>query len=238
MKLAPLLSLLLFMHAVAFGRDTAYKALRTVGKERGQSVLNRVIEVKGGGGSPQPAVWKIVLDDQAARGGVREFEVENGRIASERTPVKAYSGSSEGAVMNFQKLNLDSQGAFTVAEKEASKAQVGFDSVDYVLRTDDETRSPVWILRLLDSDKSGVGTIRVSAVDGRVLLREGFGSHRSTAPAENPSARNSRDADSYEADQNPNGVGHKIKRGFLKAGASVEEFFSGKRTLDSQYNNE
>lgn len=237
MKLAPLLSLLLFMHAVAFGRDTAYKALRTLGNERSQSVLNRVIEVKGRGGTPQPATWKIVLDDSAARGGVREFEVENGRIASERTPVKAYSGSSEGAVMNFQKLNLDSQGAFTVAEQEATRARVGFDSVDYILRTDDESRSPVWILRLLDSSQRNVGTIRISADDGRVLFREGF-SGRQTAPSEEPPPRPSRDADEYEAERNPNGVGHKIKRGFLKAGASIEEFFTGGRTLDRQYENQ
>lgn len=256
MKLASLLSLLLFMHAVAHGRDTAYKALRTLGNQRGQSILNRVIEVKGATGTPQPSAWKVVLDDPSARGGVREFEIENGRVASERAPVKTYSGSSEGAVMNFQKLNLDSQGAFTVAEKEASKARVGFDSVDYLLRTDDSSRTPVWILRLLDSNRNAIGTLRIAADDGRVLFRDGFNGRTAPAPGYNPrqpqytpreprepredssGTRYTRDTGDNDGEQNPNGVGHNIKKGFLKAGASIEEFFTGNRTLDRRYDNE
>ncbi len=244
MKVAPLFSLLLFMHSVAFGRDTAYQALRTLGKDRGQSILNRVIEVKGRNGNPQPTSWKVVVDDPAARGGVREFEIEKGRIAMERTPVKSYSGSSEGAVMNFQKLNLDSQGAFTVAEKEAKKAQVGFDAVDYLLRTDDSSHSPVWILRLADASQSTVGTLRIAADDGRVLFRDGFTGRSQPEPSYTPPPREPRhdtpprDNQEDDVEVNPNGVGHNIKKGFLKAGASIEEFFTGKRTLDRRYENE
>ena len=46
--------------------DTAYQALRTVGSQRGAEVLKHVIEVEGRGGVPEPATWRIVLDDPAA----------------------------------------------------------------------------------------------------------------------------------------------------------------------------
>ena len=236
MKFASLLSVLLLVHTVAFGRDSAYKALRTLGNQRSQSVLNHVIEVQGHAGTPQPPAWKIVLDDPAARGGVREFEIEKGNISSERTPVRSYSGSAEGAIMNFQKLNLDSDGAFAVANKEANKAQVGFDSVDYVLRTDDETRNPVWVLRLLDAGKHNVGTIRIAANDGRVLMREGFGAHQVTQDEPAPDRA---PPDTGDADSNPQSgdqrVGHTIKKSLVHAGASVEEFFTGHRTLEKNY---
>lgn len=238
MKLAPLLSILLLAHAAAFGRDTAYKALRVLGNERGQSKLNRVIEVQGRNGAPQPAAWKIVLDDPSARGGVREFEVEKGRIASERAPVRTYSGSAENAVMDFQKLNLDSAGAFTIANKEANRAQVGFDSVDYVLRNDDETRAPVWVLRLLDSAHRNVGTIHIAAENGSVLLREGFGAGPRISDEEFVPNRAPRDADEYDENGRPVNAGREIKKGFIRAGASIEEFFTGNRTLDRRYRGE
>src|SRR5436309_593660 len=125
------LTVLFFAGAAAFGRDSAYQALRSLGAERGRDQLNRVIEVQGRSGAPQPNSWKIVLDDPAARGGVREIEVKKGAIVSERTPVRNYSGTGESALMDFKKLNLDSEGAFTVANREALKAHIGFDTVDY-----------------------------------------------------------------------------------------------------------
>src|SRR5579864_2988555 len=99
--------------------DSAYQALRVVGTQRGQEVLNHVLEVQGHGGVPQPTVWRVVLEDSAARGGVRELDVARGKIVGEHTPASA---GDAGPVIDFHKLNLDSPGLFTVAEKEAQKA--------------------------------------------------------------------------------------------------------------------
>jgi len=147
--------------------DTAYAALRTVGTERGADALKHVIEVVGRGGVPQPAVWRVVLDDPGARGGVRELDVSHGKIVAEHTPVRAYSGSSAGALIDFAKLNLDSSGAFTVAEKEAEKAHVGFDAVDYTLRTSDSAdANPVWVIHMMDASRHSVGTLSLAADTG------------------------------------------------------------------------
>ena len=40
-------------------------------------------------GDPQPETWRILLDDPKAGGGVREVEVSNGKIISERTPLRS-----------------------------------------------------------------------------------------------------------------------------------------------------
>ena len=68
-------------------QDTAYKALRTIGTQRGEKALNQVIAISGQSGRPQPVDWRIDLDDPAARGGVRELDIVSGKISSERTPV-------------------------------------------------------------------------------------------------------------------------------------------------------
>ena len=214
------------LQGVCRAGDTAYQALRVLGRERTSALLNRVIQVEGREGAPQPGVWKVVLDDPAARGGVREFEVQNGKVSSERTPVHAYSGTAAEAVMDFKKLNLDSAGAFTIANKEAAAARVGFDTVDYVLRCGDNAGAPVWILKLTDDKRQVVGTIQISADSGAVVSRVGFGTGvRHDGPAtENP--------DAVQDNTRRDTMGHKIKQSFINAGASMEEFFTGRRTLD------
>ena len=44
-------------------QDTAYKALRTIGAQRGEKALNQVIAISGQSGRPQPVDWRIALDD-------------------------------------------------------------------------------------------------------------------------------------------------------------------------------
>jgi hypothetical protein len=180
MKITLSVAIALFLSALpllAAGPDTAYQALRTVGSERGADSLNHVIEVEGRGGVPQPVIWRVVLDDPAARGGVRELDVAHGKIVAEHTPTRAYSGSSAGALIDFHKLNLDSAGAFTVAEKEAQKAHVGFDSVDYTLRTGDgPDASPVWVIHMMDGARHSVGTLSLGADTGVIAIND-FAAH-------------------------------------------------------------
>ncbi len=234
MKLAQILGLLL-LPLTAMASDTAYQALRAVGVEKDKALLNRVIEVKGESGVPQPERWIVVLDDPLARGGVRELEIANGRIVSERTPVRKYSGVSTDAAMNFERLNLDSKGAFTVAEQEAKLAKISFDAVDYVLRKDDERGTPVWDLQLLDPDLRLVGSVRIAADTGAVLSRR--------FPVAGRSEDRVDDDDDMEdvvekGKRHGKNIGHRIDRTFHRVGASLEEFFTGKRTLDRRFRDE
>lgn len=230
MKFISILTAVLLVQSVCRAGETAYQALRILGRERPGVSLNKVIEVDGRVGAPQPAVWKIVMDDPGARGGVREFEVQNGRVSSERTPVHAYSGTADEAVMDFKRLNLDSAGAFVIANKEAAAARIGFDSVDYTLRCGDANNAPVWILKLVDDKKQNVGTIQISADSGQVVRREGFG-QVGAVPLRSGTSKDSDDYDYGQDDKKP-GLGHKIKESFIHAGASMEEFFTGHRTWD------
>lgn len=207
---------------VAFGRDTAYQALRTVGSERSQALLQNVIEVKGRNGGPQPLVWTILLNDPLARGGVREIEVSNGHVTSERTPIKAYSGQGEGIALNFQKLNLDSQGAFALAETEARNARIGFFCVDYNLRCEDTGGAPIWVVQLLDDQQHSVGNVRIAADTGAIV---------STTFTKVVNTKSE-----WAAGGGLNGrlkrVGDSVGRSMKHAGGAMEEFFTGERTID------
>ena len=229
--------------------DTAYEALRTVGSERGAETLKHVIEVDGRGGVPEPVVWRVVLDDPAATGGVRELEVAHGKIVGEHTPVKAYGGSPEGALIDFANLNLDSAGAFTVAEKQAQKAKIGFDSVDYTLRTGDgPNANPVWVIHMMDSTQHSLGSLTLAADTG-AIVSSGFGPDQPPVnatgnPPPPPPVVATQDNDNVYApptdatpapadddsdtdDTHGLRIGHRIKQAFVSAGESLKNFVTG-----------
>ena len=159
--------------ALAQERATAYEALRVVGTQSNRDFVNHVISVTGIDGNPQPETWKILIEDPRARGSVREIEVRGGRIDSERTPVRAVAGSTEGATINTTHLNLDSSGAYAVASHTADKSNTRFATVSYTLRTD-ERGDPIWIVMLGNKSARPVGTIYIGANRGTVTRTEGM----------------------------------------------------------------
>src|SRR5258708_16318866 len=159
----------LFVLAVAARAEenTAYNALRLIGNLRGEETLKQVLAVSGESGNPQPGMWTIVLDDPAARGGVRELQVVSGQIASERTPVS--SELAGGKTIDLNQLNLDSDGAYQVAEEQAKKNGASFNQVSYRLSFDSDTGKPLWVVHLLDSQRGDVGTVKVAADNGTLV---------------------------------------------------------------------
>lgn len=165
--------LLLATTALAQERPTAYDALRVVGSKFGRESVNHVVSVNGVAGDPQPETWKILFEDPRARGGVREVEVADGRVVSERAPLRSVAGSAEGATIKTTRLNLDSSGAFQVANHTADKSNTRFATASYTLRTD-EHGDPVWIVTLQNNSGRPVGTIHINCNRGNVTRTEGM----------------------------------------------------------------
>ena len=152
---------------------TAYEALRVVGNRLGRPAINHVISVTGTNGNPQPETWRILLEDPRAASRVREVEVANGAIVSERSPGRGVVGTTEGATIKMTRLNLDSSGAFTVASHTADKSNARFATVSYTLRNN-EHGEPIWIVTLQSRSARPVGTIHIGANRGNVTRTEGM----------------------------------------------------------------
>ena len=165
--------LLLATPVVAEESGTAYEALRVIGTRMHRNVLNHVISVTGEDGNPQPATWRVMVEDQNAHGGVREIEVTDGQIVLERTPERPVVGSREGATIKTTHLNLDSSGAYAVAAHTADKSGTAFETASYTLRTGDHG-DPVWIVTLHARSRQPVGTIFIGANRGTVSRTEGM----------------------------------------------------------------
>jgi hypothetical protein len=167
-------ALLLSASAVfAQTNSTAYDALRTVGNQVNRDFVNRVVSVVGVDGNPQPSTWRILIDDPNARGGIREVEVTDGRIASNRVSSRNVTGTSQGTTINPARLNLDSSGAYEVASRTADSSHVPFALVSYTLRTN-ERGDATWVVTLQNQNRRPVGTIYIGANKGTVTRTEGM----------------------------------------------------------------
>ena len=213
--------------------DTAYSALRVYGKKEGEQSLYRVVELRGKGGTPQPTSWKLTINDPRARGGVREIEVRGGRIVGERTPV----GHDFGAQMNFNQLNLDSDGAFTVANQEAEKRGIPFDHIDYTLSSGSGGGAPLWTIELFEGRNDRVAMLKVAA-DSGAIVEQNFSSDRrfegDRAYVENDRRGPGRETrpPEYRGERDPgeeiSDFFKRVGRHFQKRGKQLDNFFTGK----------
>ncbi|MCX6977259.1 MAG: hypothetical protein NTX04_04805, partial [Verrucomicrobia bacterium] len=97
------------------------------------------------------------------------MEVQYGKIISERTPTAPRTSTGK---MNFSQLNLDSDGAFTVANPAATKVATPFDRVDYLLTSGTNGGAPVWHLQLTEIKTGPAGTLEISADTGAILEQD------------------------------------------------------------------
>jgi len=169
-RLAPYLFAVAFLAVPApllAAQLSAYEALLSVGRAKGNTMLASIVEMRGVDGDPQPVQWTLVFADANARGGVREFVVGSKGVISERAPVRPAGSAGPGGTMAASSLKLDSTGAFNTANKQAADSKVGFSAVNY--RLNDLQGVPVWNLRLFDANHLEVAVLGISAKDGAVV---------------------------------------------------------------------
>ena len=167
-------TLFLLSASAVFGQTnaTAYDALRTVGTQLNRDYVNRVVSLTGRDGNPQPSTWRILIDDRNTH-GIREVEVRDGRVTSNRISDRNIVGTAQGATINPARLNLDSSGAYEVASRTAGSSHVPFAYVNYTLRTN-EHGDGTWIVTLQNQNRRPVGTIYIGANRGTVTRTEGM----------------------------------------------------------------
>jgi hypothetical protein len=227
--------------ALAQEQFTAYDALRVLGVHINRDAINHVVSITGTRGTPQPQTWRILISDG---GSVREIQVRNGRIVSDR-PSSAV-GSTEGATIYTTRLNLDSSGAFQVASHIADKSGTRFDSASYTLRTS-ERGDPTWIVTLHAPSGQPVGTIHIGATRGNVTRTEGMfaGATMQDVQTEREVARERpRDegeeevSDEGDEEHGPlYGVRHRMRGYFRRAQDEASDMFGRVRRSFSDYIN-
>lgn len=212
-------------------RPTAYEAMRTVGTQLKRDYVKHVMSVTGANGDPQPEMWTVMIEDPAATGGVREVEVSDGKIVSERTPLRSTVENSIGPVIDTSRLNLDSSGAYALARQMATKSHVTFATVDYALRVDGRG-NPIWKVALQKQSGQPAGTIFIGANHGTVTRTEGLfaGGDQTAQSGQSDEADHAKtdNGDTNAVVRTFRQVGDDVKSGFNKVSRSFVDFFKDK----------
>ena len=211
---------------------TAYMAVKAAQKSTDSSA--DLVEVVGDRGEPQPQEWKVVLRDPGARGGIREVVASGDVVVSQRTPLRGYSDFSAQPAIALSRLNLDSDRAFEITNKQAIAKKVGFSWVDYSLRASADGGSPIWVLRLYSGMGSQVGVIQISAENGSVLAPLEPGLPPPTEPTERfTDSQPGRSVGGVigRVGGTLGGIANGVKNTTLRSVGTVQEFFTGERTI-------
>ena len=166
---------------------TAYDAMRVVGKEKSESLLEKITEVRGLHGSPQPSTWKISTKETS-------YDIRGAKLTST-------SAGRALTPLNLSELKLDSDGAHTVAEREAKKAAFSYDYADYTLRSGAQS-TPVWEVRLVDEGHEKIAILSIGADTGKVLSSEGL--KKTATPPKPPIAEKPKQQPAYVKDDPAN----------------------------------
>lgn len=148
---------------------SAREALGLVSTQFGPQATQWIAEVRAQGGIPQPNDWQVLAFDQRAPRLLYRFWAGGGRAGDGGIDEVRYPDDVPVGYFTTSQISLDSVAAFTIAEGEARKARMSFDSCDYLLRLREFSNEPVWRLELLDGSRRLVGKLYISASNGEVL---------------------------------------------------------------------
>ncbi|NLT72270.1 MAG: hypothetical protein GXX91_16470 [Verrucomicrobiaceae bacterium] len=148
---------------------SAREAIGLVSSQFGPQSVQWLAEMRAQGGIPQPSDWQLLAYDERAPRLLYRFWAGGGRAGDGGADDTRYPGDVPVGFFSANQIGVDSVAAFTIAEGEARKAHMAFDSCDYLLRVREFSTVPIWRLELLDASRRLVGKLYISAHNGEVL---------------------------------------------------------------------
>ena len=170
-KTLGLISILLAGATSPLMADQQINALEGIGRvesRHGEKFVGRIVEMKGEDGQAQPEEWELIVYDPSNEYLLREFWIGDTRATNEGINYDYYPKDQPPGFISLHRLKIDSPAAFRILDREAQKAQIGFDSIDYHLRCREFSDEPIWTLKAKDEDGYQVARIDLSAETGRV----------------------------------------------------------------------
>lgn len=128
-----------------------------------------VVGMTGFYGQDQPRQWLILTRAENSE-ELSEFVMMEKNVIRKRKMKKLPNQALPTIEIEVDRLKVDSDIAFEIAELRAKKDSVMYDSVHYQLRCREQDNEPVWVVNMLDPAGKSIGIHYISAETG-VLLR-------------------------------------------------------------------
>ena len=149
--------------------QTAAKAVGVVQQQYGKVYGDRLVAVTGENGGPQPKEWHLFAYDLKQPTLISHFVVSGGKIVNAAMLDAQRSKSWAAPTIGWNRVKVDTEQVFKIADATARAATVGFNSIGYRLMADRASGIPVYQIELTDAAGKPVGNLKIDGVQGRVL---------------------------------------------------------------------
>lgn len=160
----------------------AKAAIERIAAKHSPELVERIVSMTGKQGQTQPREWWFVVHDDRAPYRLRTMWVGDVRATDEGENDDFYPEELPIGFASTAKLKIDSPAAFDILVAEARRAKIGFDAVDYKLRSLEFSDEPVWSLTARDARGRIAGRVLLSAFDGAVFRTVWYYQHPSGYP--------------------------------------------------------
>tara|TARA_B100000965_G_C19588938_1_gene757084 strand:+ start:992 stop:1762 length:771 start_codon:yes stop_codon:yes gene_type:complete len=148
---------------------SANAALQKIQAQYGQYFADKIVEIRGFRGQSQPREWTVVVNDERSQLRLRSVRVSIEKTINEGESTKFYPNNLPTGFASSDKIKIDSTKAFQVLIKEARAAKIGFDYVDYKLRSLEFGDEPIWVLSAMKGKGILLGQVVMSAYDANLF---------------------------------------------------------------------
>jgi hypothetical protein len=137
---------------------------------------NGILQVRGTGGSPEPAKWQILARDKDTGGTLTQLTMQGAQLVGENPSFNAGQMFREDGYIFLPEIQIDSAAAFALAQKQAATAGLKLGAVDYLLEKHGDDVDPAWTLTCYNPEGHKIGLLTVLTTTGLVTVEKGFNS--------------------------------------------------------------
>jgi len=197
---------------------TALETLKAAKKLLGEPVGNNMLQIKSENGKLRPRYWWIRYYDPSLFLKLRSIQMVGPEMVKNIVPANPFDGGDSGFIIPTEQLKFDSEKAISFMEKAAKESGIPLHSLNIRLeKPHSGETNPIWYFEWFDEKRRKLGTINVSATTGKIT--EVVDLKIKTKNIESVSKK---------------GFDKEVEGTFLGIGADLEEFFTGKRTVDKE----
>jgi hypothetical protein len=214
---ALVLSLIFTLNGIAAEEKpiSAFKTVEIAKKQLGKFGTH-LLEVECVNAKLRPRYWWIRFYDDSLFLKVRAVQMIGPEMIRNMEPANPFAGGNVDYIISPESLKYDSDRCIAFIERAAKENNIPLHSLNIRLKKPHPGESnPIWYFEWFDEKGDSLGKLNISATTGRVTEVVGL---KIKDPKFGGVSRKK--------------VGEEIEETFLGIGADLEEFFTGKRTVD------
>jgi len=197
---------------------SAFETLKAAKKLLGEKVGDNVLQMKCENAMLRPRLWWIRYYDDSLFLKVRSVQMVGPEMTKNIAPGNLFDGGDSNYIMLKEQLKVDSEKCISFVEKAAKQSEIPLHSLNIRLeKPHGGETSPIWHFVWFDEAGRKLGSIDISAVTGKITAVENL--KLKTKNIENVSTKS---------------FPKNVEDTFLGIGADLEEFFTGKRTVNKR----